>query len=119
MRKPIYVTMPTLAPLEEVNELMKGIWESGIMTHNGPLVQRFEKEVCEYLKVPNMVSCCNGTLALQMAVKALGKTGEIITTPFTFIATVSSIMWEHCTPVFVDIDPETIFEEGVTVASPY
>lgn len=108
MRKPIYVTMPTLAPLEEVNELMKGIWESGIMTHNGPLVQRFEKEVCEYLGVPNMVSCCNGTLALQMAIKALGKTGEIITTPFTFIATVSSIMWEHCTPVFVDIDPETL-----------
>ena len=56
MRKPIYVTMPTLAPLEEVNELMKGIWKSGIMTHNGPLVQRFEKEVCKYLKVPNMVS---------------------------------------------------------------
>ena len=100
--------MPTLAPLEEVNELMTGIWESGIMTHNGPLVQRFEKEVCEYLKVPNMVSCCNGTLALQMAVKAIGKQGEIITTPFTFIATVSSIMWEHCTPVFVDIDPETL-----------
>lgn len=108
MRKPIYVTMPTLAPLEEVNDLMKGIWESGIMTHNGPLVQRFEKEVCEYLKVPQMVSCCNGTLALQMAVKALGVKGEIITTPFTFIATVSSIMWEHCTPVFVDIDPETL-----------
>lgn len=108
MRKPIYVTMPTLAPLEEVNEIMKGIWESGIMTHNGPLVQRFEKEVCEYLKVPNMVSCCNGTLALQMAIKAIGKQGEIITTPFTFIATVSSIMWEHCTPVFVDIDPETL-----------
>lgn len=100
--------MPTLAPLEEVNELMKGIWESGIMTHNGPLVQRFEKEVCEYLKVPNMVSCCNGTLALQMAIKAIGRQGEIITTPFTFIATVSSIMWEHCTPVFVDINPETL-----------
>ena len=108
MRKPIYVTMPTLAPLEEVSELMKGIWESGIMTHNGPLVQRFEKEVCEYLGVPKMVSCCNGTLALQMAIKALGRQGEIITTPFTFIATVSSIMWEHCTPVFVDIDPDTL-----------
>lgn len=108
MRNPIYVTMPTLAPLEEVNDLMKGIWKSGIMTHNGPLVQRFEKEVCDYLGVPRMVSCCNGTLALQMAVKALGKTGEIITSPFTFIATISSIMWEHCTPVFVDIDPETL-----------
>lgn len=108
MKTPIFVTMPTLAPLDEVNKLMVGIWESGIMTHNGPLVQQFEKEVCEYLKVPHMVSCCNGTLALQMAIKALGKTGEIITTPFTFIATISSIMWEHCTPVFVDIDPETL-----------
>ena len=108
MRKPIYVTMPTLAPLKEVNQLMESIWESGIMTHNGPLVQRFEKEVRAYLNVPQMVSCCNGTLALQMAVKALGRTGEIITSPFTFIATISSIMWEHCTPVFVDIDPETL-----------
>ena len=108
MRNPIYVTMPTLAPLEEVNEIMKSIWASGIMTHNGPLVQRFEREVCEYLHVPQMVSCCNGTLALQMAIKALGLRGEIITSPFTFIATISSIMWEHCTPVFVDIDPETL-----------
>lgn len=108
MNKPIYVTMPTLAPQAEVDELLKGVWESGIMTHNGPLVQRFEKEVCEHLGVPKMVACCNGTLALQMAIKALGKTGEIITSPFTFIATISSIMWEHCTPVFVDIDPETL-----------
>ena len=69
--KNIYVTMPTLAPLEEVNELMKGIWESGIMTHNGPLVQRFEKEVREHLGVPNVVSCVNGTFALQMAIRAL------------------------------------------------
>lgn len=108
MRKPIYVTMPTLAPLEEVNELMQGIWESGIMTHNGPLVQRFEKEVCEYLNVPQMVSCCNGTIGLQMAIRALRLKGEIITTPFTFIATINSILWEGCTPVFVDIDPETL-----------
>ena len=100
--------MPTLAPLAEVTKLMTGIWDSGVMTHNGPLVQRFEEEVCEYLDVPHMVSCCNGTLALQMAIKALGKKGEIITTPFTFIATVSSILWEQCTPVFVDIDPETL-----------
>lgn len=108
MNKPIYVTMPTLAPQAEVDELLKGVWESGIMTHNGPLVQRFEKEVAEYLNVPRMVACTNGTLALQVAIKALGLQGEIITTPFTFIATVSSIMWEHCTPVFVDIDPETL-----------
>lgn len=108
MRKPIYVTMPTLAPLEEVNELLKGIWESGIMTHNGPLVQRFEKECAAHLGVPQMVSCVNGTVALQMAIRALRLKGEIITTPFTFIATISSIIWEGCTPVFVDIDPETL-----------
>lgn len=106
--KNIYVTMPTLAPLEEVNELMKGIWESGVMTHNGPLVQRFEKECAEHFGVPNLVSCVNGTVGLQMAIRALQLKGEIITTPFTFIATISSIIWEGCTPVFVDIDPETL-----------
>ena len=100
--------MPTLAPLEEVNELMKGIWASGIMTHNGPLVQRFEKECAEHLGVPNLVSCVNGTIGLQMAIRALRLKGEIITTPFTFIATVNSILWEGCTPVFVDIDPDTL-----------
>ena len=106
--KNIYVTMPTLAPLEEVNELMKGIWETGIMTHNGPLVQRFEKECAAHLGVPNLVSCVNGTMGLQMAIRALRLKGEIITTPFTFIATINSILWEGCTPVFVDIDPETL-----------
>lgn len=105
--KNIYVTMPTLAPLEEVNELMRGIWESGIMTHNGPLVQRFEKEVGEHLGISKVVSCVNGTFALQMAIRALKLKGEIITTPFTFIATSNSVLWEGCTPVFVDIDPET------------
>lgn len=105
--KNIYVTMPTLAPLEEVNEIMKNIWASGIMTHNGPLVQRFEKECAEHLGVPNLVSCVNGTIGLQMAIRALRLKGEIITTPFTFIATINSILWEGCTPVFVDIDPET------------
>lgn len=106
--KNIYVTMPTLAPLEDVNELMKGIWESGIMTHNGPLVQRFEKECAEHLGAPSLVSCVNGTIALQMAIRALRLKGEIITTPFTFIATINSILWEGCTPVFVDIDPDTL-----------
>lgn len=106
--KNIYVTMPTLAPLEEVNELMKGIWATGVMTHNGPLVQRFEKEASAHFGVPNLVSCVNGTMGLQMAIRALQLKGEILTTPFTFIATINSILWEGCTPVFVDIDPETL-----------
>ena len=108
MSQNIYVTQPTLAPLNEVTEIMQKIWDSGIMTHNGPLVQQFEKEAQAFLGCSNLVACTNGTIALQMAIRALGLKGEIITTPFTFIATISSIMWEHCTPVFVDIDPETL-----------
>jgi dTDP-4-amino-4,6-dideoxygalactose transaminase len=104
----IYVTMPTLAPLDDVTELLKGVWERSILTHNGPLVQRFEKEFADFLRIKNIVSVVNGTLAIQMAIKALELKGEIITTPFTFIATISSIRWEGCTPVFVDIDPETL-----------
>jgi dTDP-4-amino-4,6-dideoxygalactose transaminase len=104
----IYVTMPTLAPLGDVTELLKGVWSSGIMTHNGPLVQQFEKETAAFLGVHNIVAVANGTIALQMAIRALTLKGEILTTPFTFIATISSIIWEGCTPVFVDIDPETL-----------
>ncbi|MDR0724602.1 MAG: DegT/DnrJ/EryC1/StrS family aminotransferase, partial [Prevotellaceae bacterium] len=107
-KKNIYVTMPTLAPLSEVTKLLEGIWERGIMTHNGPLVQEFEKKISEFLHVKNMVAVANGTVAIQMAIRALELKGEIITTPFTFIATVSSIIWEGCTPVFVDIDSETL-----------
>ena len=106
--KPIYVTQPSLAPLEEYVEVLKGVWGSGILTHNGPLVQKLEKELCEKLGTQNFVAVSNGTIALQMAIKALELKGEIITTPFTWIATVSAIKWEGCKPVFCDIDPETL-----------
>ena len=108
--KPIYVTMPTLAPLDEVDEYMKKIWASGVMTHNGPLVQQFERDFSSWAGLPHLVACCNGTLAIQLAIRALNlpKGGEIITTPFTFIATISSILYEGYKPVFVDIDPETL-----------
>ncbi len=107
MDKPIYVTQPSLAPLEEFNEYLKQIWESGIMTHNGPLMQRLEKEVSEYEKVPDTICVANGTSAMQLAIRALDLEGEIITTPFTFIATANCITWERCKPIFVDIDPDT------------
>lgn len=106
--KPVYVTQPSLAPLEEYVELLKGVWESGILTHNGPLVQRFEKEICSELGLERFVAVTNGTIAIQMAIKALGLKGEIITTPFSWIATVSAIKWENCTPVFCDILPDTL-----------
>ena len=106
--KPIYVTQPSLAPLEEYVEILKGVWERGILTHNGPLVQQLERELCSKLNLSGFVAVSNGTIALQMAIKALKLKGEIITTPFTWIATVSAIKWEGCTPVFCDIDPETL-----------
>jgi dTDP-4-amino-4,6-dideoxygalactose transaminase len=106
--KPIFVTQPSLAPLHEYMELLKGVWERGILTHNGPLVQQFEKELCTKLGLRNFVAVSNGTIAIQMAIKALNLKGEIITTPFTWIATVSAIKWEGCTPVFCDIDPDTL-----------
>lgn len=108
MNKPIYVTQPSLAPLEEFTELLKGVWERGILTHNGPLVQQLEKSICDTLNIPNFVAVTNGTVALQMAIKALELKGEIITTAFTWIATVSAIKWEGCTPLFCDIDPATL-----------
>ncbi len=107
-RKPIYVTQPSLAPLDEYIKLLEGVWERGILTHNGPLVQQFEKDLCRKLDVSNFVAVSNGTIALQMAIKALELKGEIITSPFTWIATISAIKWEGCTPVFCDIDPETL-----------
>ena len=106
--KPIYVTQPSLAPLDEYMKILEGVWERSILTHNGPLVQQLEKDLCEKLNIPSLVAVSNGTIALQMAIKALELNGEIITTPFTWIATVSAIKWEGCTPVFCDIDPDTL-----------
>ncbi|NIK91376.1 DegT/DnrJ/EryC1/StrS family aminotransferase [Mangrovimonas sp. CR14] len=105
---PIFVTKPTLAPLEEFTEILNGVWDRGILTHNGPLVQELEQEVCKKLNINHFVAVTNGTIAIQMAIKALGVKGEIITTPFTWVATLSAIQWEGCTPVFCDIEPDTL-----------
>ncbi|MCX6907814.1 MAG: DegT/DnrJ/EryC1/StrS family aminotransferase [Verrucomicrobia bacterium] len=107
MRKPIYVTQPSLAPLPEFVAYLETVWRTGVMTHNGPLMQRLERELCAHLGVPDMICLANGTCAMQLAMRALNLSGEIITTPFTFIATANIIAWERCTPVFVDIDPAT------------
>ena len=108
--KPIYVTMPSLAPLEEVDDYLRKVWASGVMTHNGPLVQQFEKDFCAWSNVPRMVAMCNGTMALQLSLRAFDfpPGGEVITTPFTFIATISAILYEGLVPKFVDIDSETL-----------
>lgn len=106
-KHPVHVTRPSLAPLAEFIPLLETIWDSGVMTHNGPLVQRFEQELAEYLNVPDVICVSNGSSALQLAIRALDLSGEIITTPFTFIATANIISWERCTPVFVDICPDS------------
>lgn len=100
----IQVTKPFLPPREEYEQLLDGIWQRNILTNNGPLVLELENQLKKYLDVPNLLYVSNGTIALQLAIKALGLTGEVITTPFSYVATTSSIVWEGCTPVFVDID---------------
>ena len=107
VKKPVYVARPSLAPLREFNKYLAAIWESSVMTNNGPLVQQLETELKEYLNVEHVICVANGTSAIQLAIQALNLEGEIITTPFTFIATANIISWERCTPVFVDIEPDT------------
>ena len=100
--------MPTLAPLEDVDVYLKQVWESGVMTHNGPLLRKFEHDVAEWHGLRYHTVVVNGTMALQLAIRALGLKGEIITSPFSFIATTSAIMYEGCSPVYADINPETL-----------
>ena len=104
--KPIYVTQPALPPLEEFTEYLKQIWESKILTNNGPFHQQFEKALAEYLGVNYISLFVNGTLALVTALRALRITGEVITTPFSFVATTHSLWWNNIKPVFADIEPD-------------
>ncbi len=103
----IPVTKPFLPPKEDYSQYISNIWERRWLTNNGPLVNELELNLKDYLKVPHLLYLNNGTVALQIAIKALGLKGEIITTPFSYVATTSSIVWEGCSPVFVDIDSET------------
>ncbi len=104
----IPVTKPFMPPAKEYNDYLEGIWKRQWLTNNGPLVNELELKVAEYLDVKNFLYLGNGTVALQIAIKALALKGEIITTPFSYVATTSSIVWEGCTPVFVDIDANTL-----------
>ena len=104
--KIIYVTQPSLPPLEEFTDYLKQIWKSKILTNNGPFHQQFEKELAEYLGVKFLSLFANGTLALVTALQALRITGEVITTPFSFVATTHSLWWNNIKPVFVDIEPD-------------
>ena len=108
MHERINVVKTYLPPLNEYVHFLQQIWDSNHVTNNGPLAKELEKRLEDHLKVPHLQYVTNGTIALQLAIKALGLTGEIITTPYSYVATTNSILWENCTPVFVDIDPETM-----------
>ncbi len=107
MKDIITVTSPLLPDLNEFHELMKDIWEKKWITNNGEYHQRLEGALAEYLKVPYISLFTNGTLPLLTALQALRITGEVITTPYSFVATTHSIWWNGCKPVFVDIEEST------------
>jgi dTDP-4-amino-4,6-dideoxygalactose transaminase len=103
----IPVTKPFLPPVEDYERYVRDIFKRNWLTNNGPLVNELELKLKDYLDIKHLLFVTNGTIAIQIAIKALKLKGEIITTPFSYVATTSSIVWEGCQPVFVDIDPQT------------
>jgi dTDP-4-amino-4,6-dideoxygalactose transaminase len=116
--KPIYVTKPFLPPLEEFSRGLEEIWENRWLTNEGPILRRFTQELCNYFETDNLCLFNNGTLALQIGLQGMGISGEVITTPFTFVATTHALFWNKIRPVFVDIDPDyyTLDPEKVEAA---
>lgn len=118
MNKNINVTKTFLPPIEEYQEQVQRAWDNEWLTNRGELVKELEEKLKDYLSVSNILITNNGTVPLQIALKLLGNGGEIITTPFSYVATTAAIVWENCTPVFVDIHPEylTIDETKIEAA---
>jgi dTDP-4-amino-4,6-dideoxygalactose transaminase len=118
--KPIYVTQPHLPELAEFIPYLEQIWENKVLTNGGPFHQQLEAELCRYLGVEHISLFSNGTLALLTALQSLRVTGEVITTPYSFVATSHSLLWNGIKPVFVDVDPKTLnldpnkIEEAIT-----
>jgi dTDP-4-amino-4,6-dideoxygalactose transaminase len=108
MKKNIYVTQPQLPPLDEFMPYLREIWDSKILTNGGPFHQKLENELCNYLEVKHISLFTNATIALVTALQALRITGEVITTPYSFVATAHSLLWNGIKPVFVDVDPRTL-----------
>ena len=114
----INVTKTFFPPIEEYNAQVQKIWENQWLTNRGALVLELEEKLKEYLSVSNIIIMNNGTIPIQIALKILGNNSEIITTPFSYVATTAAIVWENCTPVFVDIHPDylTIDETKIEAA---
>ena len=107
-RDNIYVTQPNLPPLDEFIPYMEAIWDNKILTNGGPFHQQLEAALCDYLGVKHLSLFTNGTIALVTALQALGIRGEVITTPYSFVATAHALKWNGIEPVFVDIAPNTL-----------
>lgn len=103
----IPVTKTHLPSLKDYLFYLEQIWQGGCLTNNGPLNRQLTSDVANFLGIKNLELVTNGTLAIQLAIKALGLQGEIITTPYSYVATTNAILWEGCKPIFVDIDPQT------------
>lgn len=104
--KPIYVTQPFLPPIKEFTKGLEEIWDNKWLTNNGPLLCRFEKDLSQYFQNENLCLFNNGTLALQIGLQGMNISGEVITTPFTFVATSHTLYWNKIRPVFCDITPD-------------
>jgi dTDP-4-amino-4,6-dideoxygalactose transaminase len=113
----INVTKTFLPPFNEYVTVLKKAWENEWITNNGELVRELEMKLKEYLDVDYLLYTGNGTIALQMALKVFNITKEVITTPFSYVATTNAILWEECTPVFVDIDPSTLCIDAEKIES--
>ncbi len=116
--KPIYVTRPFLPPLDEFRQGLEEIWGTAWLTNYGPLVRRFTQDLCNFFQTDNICLFNNGTLALQIALQGMGIAGEVITTPYTFVATTHVLYWNKIRPIFVDIEPDyyTLDPEKVEAA---
>ncbi|MGB4342865.1 MAG: DegT/DnrJ/EryC1/StrS family aminotransferase [Moraxellaceae bacterium] len=106
--KPIYVTQPFLPSLDDFIPYLEKIWDSKVLTNGGPMHQQLEQALCDYLGVEHIALFNNGTIALLTALQTLRITGEVITTPYSFVATAHSLLWNGIKPVFVDIDPDSL-----------
>lgn len=115
--KRINVVMPSMPPYKEYCEEIKDLWDTRILTHSGPKHELLKQKLIDYLKVDNMCLFANGHLALEIVIEALGLTGEVITTPFTFASTTQAIVRNHLTPVFCDIDEETLTMDSTKIES--
>ncbi len=111
----INVTKCFLPPMEEYIELLKTSWDKAWITNNGPLAQELEKQLAAHLGAKHVLFCSNGTIVLQMILKAYGITGEVITTPFSYVATTNVLLWENCKPIFVDIEPDSFCMDATKI----